>query len=233
MVARYEKYACKKYDSIVTATPYIRDKFLKINKNSIDVNNFPILGEFNSDVAWSKKSNEVCYVGGFSKVRGIKEIVKAIGLTENIKLNLAGFFNAKDIEEEVRALKEWNNVNELGYLNRNGVAELYKKSKAGLVTLHPIVNYLDALPVKMFEYMAAGIPVICSNIKLWEDIIKEEDCGVCVDPFDSNAIALAIEAIIANPERSEQMGKNGRRAALEKYNWSKEEEKLVKLYKNI
>ena len=32
------------------------------------------------------------------------------------------------------------------------------------MTLHPVINYLDALPIKMFEYMAAGIPVIASDI---------------------------------------------------------------------
>lgn len=49
------KYACKKFYYIIIITPYIKDKFLKINKNSCEINNFPILGELLSNISWKKK----------------------------------------------------------------------------------------------------------------------------------------------------------------------------------
>lgn len=229
----YEKYACKKFDYIITATPYIKDKFLKINKNSIDINNFPILGELSNETAWNEKSDEVCYVGGIALIRGIKEMVKAMEYTNNIRLNLAGSFSEKDIEDEVKGYKGWDNVNELGFLDRKGVFDLYKKSKAGIVTLHPIINYLDALPVKMFEYMATGLPVISSDIKLWKDIIEGNNCGICVNPFEPEEIANAIEYIISHPQEAQQMGQNGKKAVIEKYNWNVEEKKLLSLYSEL
>lgn len=94
----YEKIKMPKFDAIITATPYIRDKFLKINKNSVDINNFPILGELANDTSWTEKKNEVCYVGGIAQIRGIKEVVKAMELIE-AKLNLAGVFSEKPVEE--------------------------------------------------------------------------------------------------------------------------------------
>lgn len=229
----YEKYTCKKFDYIITATPYIRDKFLKINKNSIDINNFPILGELSNDIPWNEKRNEVCYVGGIARIRGIKEIVKAMQYTSGIKLNLAGEFSEKDVEKEVKSYSEWKKVNELGFLGRNEIVELYKYSKVGLVTLHPIINYLDALPIKMFEYMAAGLPVISSNITLWKEIIDDAQCGICVNPLDVKEIGNAIEYIINNPIIAEQMGQNGKKAVIEKYNWAMEEKKLFEVYKEL
>lgn len=60
----------------------------------------------------------------------------------------------------------------LGWLDRAGVKQVLNDSVAGLVTLHPVINYLDSLPVKIFEYMATGLPVIASNFPLWKEIIE-------------------------------------------------------------
>ena len=86
------------------------------------------------------------------------------------------------------------------------------------------------MPNKLFEYMAAGLPVVASNFPLWKEIIEGNECGLCVDPLDPRAIAQAIEHLIINPGEAQRMGENGQRAVLEKYNWEKESVKLLKLY---
>lgn len=229
----YEKQSCKKFDYIVTATPYIKDKFLLINSNSIDINNFPILDELSNSLSWSDKKDEVCYLGGMATIRGTREIVKAIGMTKTTRLNLAGKFSEKELEREVKSYPEWSQVNELGFLDRHGIYEVLSRSQAGLVTLHPIINYVDALPVKMFEYMAAGVPVISSDIELWRGIIEGNSCGVCVDPFDSKEIAEAIEYIVSHSKEAEEMGENGKKAVIKKYNWGIEEQKLFEVYRKL
>ncbi len=232
-VGWYESYACKKFDAIVAATPYIKEKFLHINSSSVDINNFPIVEELANKTAWSMKKDEVCYIGAIAKVRGIKELVGAIGQIGTVRLNLAGRFSEQSVEVEVRAYKGWSSVNELGFLDRADVADILSRSKAGVVTLHPISNYLDALPVKMFEYMAAGLPVVSSDIELWQEIVEQSDCGICVDPLSPEAIAEAISYIINNPKEAEEMGKNGKKAVLERYNWHMEEVKLYRLYEEL
>jgi len=229
----FERLVCTKFDAIIAATPFIRDKFLSINKMTVDVNNFPILDELSNTTDWLEKHNEVAYVGGIAKIRGIEEIVLSIDDTKNVRLNLAGEFSEKDVEEKVKSHSSWSKVNELGFLNRQQVNELLSRSKAGLVTLHPVINYIDALPVKMFEYMAAGLPVIASDFPLWRDIVEGNNCGLCVDPLDPKAIGEAIQYIIEHPEEAERMGKNGRKTVEEKYNWSIEEQKLLVLYEEL
>ncbi|NMP04257.1 glycosyltransferase family 4 protein [Pseudoalteromonas arctica] len=231
----YESFLCKRIDAVVAATPFIRDKFLKINSTTVDINNFPKVEEFiNIDTANFSQRESCCYIGGITKVRGIYEIVAAMELSKaNGNLLLAGNFLEKQVQNEVVELAGWTKVDELGWLNREGIQSVLGHSFAGLVTLHPIENYKDALPVKMFEYMASGIPVIASNIPLWKEIVETDNCGICVDPYSSNEISDAMNFLAHNLEIAKQMGARGRNAVLEKYNWRIEEAKLLQLYSTL
>jgi glycosyltransferase involved in cell wall biosynthesis len=82
----------------------------------------------------------------------------------------------------------------------------------------------------MFEYMAAGIPVIASDFKLWRTIVDGAECGVCVDPMEPAAIADAIDFLVRNPEVARRMGRNGREAVKTQFNWDNEELKLIRFY---
>lgn len=229
----YENKIAKKCDGIISATPFIRDRFLSINSNTIDINNFPITEELLIDYDYSKKTeNNICYVGGITKTRGIKELVTSISNID-CKLLLAGNFLEENLRDETTQLNGWKKVAEQGYLNRNEVKELYKKSKIGIVTLHPIINYIDSLPVKMFEYMAAGIPVIASDFSLWENIVETNNCGICVNPLKPAEIANAISYLLNNPEEAQIMGINGQKLIKEKYNWKIEEKKLLSFYNQL
>lgn len=234
MAACYERFACPRLDGIIGATPFIRDKFLRMNPQTVDVSNFPLLDELDGDVQWANKHAEVCFVGGLDTIRGAREIVRACELLRTpTRLNLAGRFSEAALKKEVRAFAGWSRVNDHGFLDRGGVRDVLGRSLAGLVTSHPIGNFLQGLPIKMFEYMAASIPVIASNISSWRDIIEGNDCGLCVDPFDPLAIARAIDYLAMHPEHAERMGQNGRKAVMEKYNWPVQAAKLTDFYRRI
>ena len=151
----------------------------------------------------------------------------------NARLQLAGVFNEKVVEQQVCATQGWSQVDALGFVGREGVRDLLSRCVAGLVTFLPSPNHIDAQPNKMFEYMSAGIPVIASEFPLWKEMIEENQCGICVDPLDPKAIADAIDYLVTHPLEAEQMGRNGRKAVLEIYNWPMEEVKLLSLYKSL
>ncbi len=229
--ALFESYACKRFDGVIAATPFIRDKFLAIHPNTVDINNFPKLGELATDVEWGNKQAEVCYVGGIAKIRGIAEVSQAMGLVQTkARLNLCGGFSEPGVEQSVKAMPGWKRVNEFGFVDRSGVRDALSRSVAGLVTFHPLPNHVDAQPNKMFEYMSAGIPVIASDFPLWREIIQGNDCGLLVNPLDPAAIAKAIDYLVSNPAEAQRMGANGRKAVNERYNWAIEEQKLFAFY---
>jgi glycosyltransferase involved in cell wall biosynthesis len=233
--AVYERWACRQLDAVIAATPFIREKFAAMGVRTVDINNYPLLGELaTGEVDWRKKQNQVCYVGGIGRIRGILEMVQAMGVVQSgARLQLAGAFSEPDVQAEAQGEAGWRHVDMLGWLDRVGVRNTLARSVAGLVTLHPVINYIDALPVKMFEYMATGVPVIASNFPLWREIVEGNECGLCVDPLDPLAIAQAIDYLVTHPQEVERMGRNGQRAVAEKYNWTIEEAKLLQFYAGL
>lgn len=172
------------------------------------------------------------YIGGITKVRGSHEMIAAINLTvnSNTRLQLAGAFQPIGLRQELEALEGWAKVDFLGWIDRQETAALLGRVRAGLVVLNPTRAYLDSLPVKLFEYMAVGLPVIASDFPLWRDIVDGAGCGLLVDPKDPKAIARAMDWILDNPQEAEEMGRRGQRAVEEIYNWPAEAAKLVAFY---
>lgn len=231
----YEQYACSKLDGvIVAAEPVIKAKFLAINTKTEDINNYPKLEEL-ADITESRRiQNQICYVGSITRVRGIVEMVKAIHLTKtDCQLVIAGNFADSGLEAEVKSLPGWSKVKFLGYVDRVGIREIMETSSLGLVTLHPTDSYLNSMPIKMFEYMCSGIPVVSSNFPLWQSIIHDSQSGRLVDPLDPNDIAAAIDYYLSDKAASLKAGQNGREFVLEKYNWANEERKLFKFYDDV
>ncbi|MBS4192616.1 glycosyltransferase family 4 protein [Bacillus sp. FJAT-49705] len=232
IVDLFEKNTSRMFDLIVCATPHISEKFEKYNTERISIRNYPKIEKIvESSKSNIHKRNDVCYIGGLSAGRGLYTMEEAIHYT-SCSLNLAGvFFNQVDKARFIDDKTE--KVKYLGYLERKEINDLLKDSLAGLVVLEGSEAFKYSLPVKMFEYMSAGIPVICSDFPLWREIIEKHKCGFCVDPKDAKAIGAAINYLNDNPEEAEQMGRNGRSAVETEYNWETESEKLINAYNNL
>ena len=233
-IKKYESRVAHKFDAVVAATPIIQQKFELYGVRAISVCNFPLISGMPE-----KKANlfegdfTLTYVGGISEGRGILTILDVIEEL-SCKLNLAGKFFNKKIESQVKSHPAWDkHVVWHGYIKSSEFSSVLAKSNVGLVLLKPFKSYQEALPVKMFEYMNAGIPIIASNFKLWKQIMKESNCGVCVDPNNNYEIISAIKEFICDPRMTSELGANGRNAVLSKYNWNIEKAKLIELYKSL
>jgi len=232
----FEKLMARVLDAVVVATEGIAEKFAQLKP--IVIHNYPDLGMLPNPSTRRGEGNEkvLVYVGGISKIRGAIEMVKALEHLNpawDIRLDLLGKFEPPDLEQELQALPGYQRVRFLGWLPWSAAWKHAQITFAGLVLFHPAPNHTNSLPNKLFEYMAAGLPVVASNFPLWKEIVEGNRCGITVDPLDPKAIAQAIEYLLTHPEEARRMGENGRRAVEEKYNWEKEAEKLLALYKEL
>lgn len=229
----FENIVARRLDYVFTATPFIRDRFAKINRQSTDINNFPLLSELLDETDWNTKANEVCYIGGITQIRGSEQLVDSMELLPEVRLNLAGNYSPASFEKLLKSKPGWKQVNEYGFVSRKETAEIMAKSRVGIVTFLPLPNHVDAQPNKMFEYMSAGIPVIGSDFPLWKDILVKNDCGICVDPENPEAIAAAVKTLFTDPEKAKAMGQNGRKAVMDHYNWSAQASRMVAIYDEL
>lgn len=220
----FELLAAKMFTRIVTVTPQITARFAK--NNTTEVRNYPRLDEF-SLVTQSNLPQSLCYSGLITKERGLYEMLNVAEATKTL-LYLAGNF----IDDQT--LPSGNcHTQHLGFLTRDKLTALYRQSFAGLALLHPGPTFNTSLPIKLFEYMAAGIPVIASDFPLWRAIIEKHNCGFCVNPFNLSMICEKINYLKTHPQTAREMGARGREAVVNYYNWQIEFKKLLLLYQHL
>lgn len=231
--ALYEKYELlivKKLDCLIAATPHIANRFANLNIHVDYVRNFPVVEDIAMDNAdYYERKNIACYAGGITEQRGILEIILAMGKC-NGKLILAGVVE-EEFAEKIKQCKGYDKTKFVGFLNRKQINELYYESRIGLCVLRNTPNHVNALAIKLFEYMAAGIPIICSNFPLWVDVVENNECGICVDPENIDEIAEKMEYLFTHPDIAKRMGDNGKKIVSEKFNWNNEKERLFEQYR--
>jgi len=234
-MAFVERIAGQLLSAVVVATPKIAEHFP--NSKTIIVHNYPIKDELilPSVVPYCDRLNVFVYAGVIARNRGIVEIVRAFECNDlcEAKLDLAGAVSSEEFLDTLKALPGWRSVNFHGQVSRRKVADLLGHARAGLVLHHPIPNEINAKPIKLFEFMATGLPVIASDFPPLRKIIESADCGLLVEPLNSAAIAEAMRWILDHPSEAEMMGLRGQRMVGKEFNWENESLKLLSLYDKL
>jgi glycosyltransferase involved in cell wall biosynthesis len=229
LIMLIEKSISHRLSAIVTVTQSINKRFSDQNRQCFIINNYPDLKKFKASQV--KNRSGVCYIGSISPERGLEMILQSL-VSTNIEFHLAGKFDSEEFKNKLMAHPGWSKVIYYGLVDAEKAISIVKGSCAGLVIYLPVPNHLEAQPNKMFEYMAAGIPVIASDFPLWREIIEGNSCGICVNPLNPKEISNAIELLYDNPDMANTMGQNGMKAVNTTFSWKTEEQKLFEIYSN-
>lgn len=234
----FEDCACKYFDCVIFPCPINgKHPFEGRVENTVFINNVPLLTEncTEKDIVQNRsKETVVCCVGSLTRNRGIEQLVDAC-FNSNVKLILAGNFQPENFYDDLTQKEAFQCVEYRGFCSRTEVMKIYSESDFGASNLLDVGQYREAenLPTKVYEYMMNGLPVIVSNFLYSVKMIEGYECGICVNPNDSEEIARAIRYLSENNEKAKKMGFNGRKLIEEKFNWKIEEKKLFEIYSKI
>ncbi|MBN2487368.1 MAG: glycosyltransferase, partial [Bacteroidales bacterium] len=240
-IKAWEIKKSKSADYIIAAYPKIEghfQKYLKNKPNTIIYNFTTLVPKQNKGI---EKKYDVIYIGAINKNRGIFEIVRTADILKkqgrNLKFLVLGPFHNKKLESQVKNLIAklgLQNCIELhkpvAYLK---VEEFLAQSRIALSVFLPVSVYFYAVQIKTFEYMANGLPIVCSNFGTVKTFVEESNSGIPVNPLKPVEIANAIAYLCDNPDKYSEMSDNGIEAVQNVFNWEQMETKLLNIYSKL
>jgi glycosyltransferase involved in cell wall biosynthesis len=246
---RYSKLSFKRSKKVLAYTPAMihdpisQDKLVLVTA-AADVE------KFRPDLAKRKvirkkyglqDSLVIGYVGTFAEWHGIKELIDAsvrvIEHFPNVKFLMVGpyFENARKLVAERGVTARFVFTGPVPYVD---VPSYINAADILLAPYNPARSELRrkygiGSPLKLFEYMACGKPVVTTSVSPIDQVIQNGKNALIVPPGDSAALASAIISLAQNPQHKKELGKAAREEVVKRYSWKSFAIKLDRLLKQV
>lgn len=228
----YEKKAIKKLSGCISVDANIVERLSRHNPNTVQITNYPFLPKIPNYLT----DGYICYAGSpesYAQYEFISALSKAT--FKNPYYLITNLNDASIVR--CKTLPSWNKVVTSTYMPYEELEIIYSKTTLGMSLAYPDIGtdyWNGAVGItKFFEFLAYGIPIICSSFKIWKDIIDKYKCGVYVDPYSIEEISKELNNLLSDPVKLKTMSKNARMAAEKEFNWNTQEIVLSNFYKKI
>ena len=256
-----ETLVARRIDGVVTVNEHMAARFHRRGARAVAVHNYPResgvggrravtphpLAALRAGAARrthsprpGQASHVVAYVGLLTPDRGLATVYQAAQLLRarlpEATVRVIGRVDWSELPPEIpRDPAAWTaaGVELAGTIPAEDVSAALDEAAVGWIPWLDTANNRYTIPLKLLEYMAAGRPVVASEIGFIAEIVRESGCGVLVPPGDAGAHAQALADLLGNPEERRRMGAAGRAAVRARYTWATEGEKLVRLYQDV
>lgn len=234
-----QAFAGRHFSALITANDEIAAHAAGLNERTVTIGNFPRMEDIPSDPEFTTEryaKSQVVDFGGIGRRTCTPSVVQALSLLPQdcpARLLLAGSIESGSSITNVMQSPGWERVDFLGKLTRSQTLSALMNASVALVLFSRNRNHLGVGSNRLFEAMAAGVPVLTSNFPKWRELIESIGCGLTVDPDDPQAIAEALEYLCSNPTVCREMGQRGHDAVRTGLNWDREKVKLLSLYASL
>ncbi len=239
---RYESEMCNNADNIITVVDEARHRLVKagvqgkkiaVVSNTLNLTHFSL-----PKIKQDPNIFTIVYAGGINKHRGLQNIIRGLQFIDKgakklqfIILGVGSYLN--ELKKISKNIGVYNMIDFIGWVPYVEMQKYILKSDLCVIP-HEKNDHTDStIPHKLFQYMFAGKPVISSNCNPITRILNECKCGYVYKFNDPNDFAVKVSEIYNNNELYIKMSKNGRACVENKYNWEKDKEYLLSIYKTI
>lgn len=243
MIELWELRCARQYDEIITCEDKVADHFEQtVPREKIScIHNYSSLDPDHYASADSAKLYDVIYSGGVVPQKGIRELIDSIALVKKLHPDVKALIigpvlnNAfRDlIQDKIKKLDLQQNVILHDPVPFAGIHRYYLQCRMGMCNWYPNRKNSISIPVKIFEYMAMGLPVIMTEKGVAAVYINEYRTGLLVNPYSPREIADAILRLLKDRSLYDQLSRNGTRAVREKYNWQKEKPRFLEVFARL
>lgn len=236
LIGFYYRNTLKKFVAIFSVSPNMVSDLKKYTEKVYLVPNYPSVNGIQIRTDYNSIKNEFIYQGTVYSISNQKIIVTALQQMKNsTHYKIIGKLS-EDLKNDIRKLDIKKMVNIYGWISPEELNDHMFTSLAGLVVLdYSVVCCYEEGQLgsnKIFEYMKMGLPVICTDFKLWKELIIDKyNCGIAIPPQNVDKMKEAMEYIISHRDEAIQMGIRGQEAILKEFNWERYEKEFVNRYK--
>jgi len=227
LVATWEWITAHIWDGIITADPEVMKRFewKSADRRSV-IYNFPNLSAFLVKPI-KRKVYDVVYVGGLSIPRGTILLARAVKMLRDrgykYQVLLIGNYINSETEVELNSFLSQHNMKDqftiTGYLPYKEAMHCLSSAKVGVIPFEKgIKKYESNIPSKMFDYWAAGLPILVTSFKSVELFIKNGENGLLIPAGSVEKLADALHYLLIHPDVAEKMAKTGQKQVFERWN---------------
>lgn len=244
-VARVEQWAIRRVDHILVVVEESRERLTELGVSGdriTIVSNTPSKSRPASLAHPSRGERSgglhLVYLGLLEAPRGIGTLIEAIARCRDrgldVRATIIGDGRERALfEEKARALALLDReVVFLGYVPYEDALDIVASADVGVIPHFSNDSWNSTIPNKLFDYMAAGIPVLTADARPAARVVRQSGCGVVFESGNADAMASAIESL-ADPEFRRRCGANGRQAIQDRYNWEIDAQRLLEAVEKV
>ena len=225
LLSFWMKYSLRLFNAVFTVSDDIVNYLHKWKiKRVYLLGNFPVVNKeyFLSYEEYISRENRILYFGLIYDISRQEIFLDALSKFDNVDYLIAGLFNNNEYRDNIEKNDKWKDVEFINGFRKSQLIEFINRS-----TISNVLRDFSNLGspngsmgiIKIFESMEAALPIICSDVPVYRDMMKKYKCGVLVDPNNSKQIEDAIRLLTTDKKLAYEMGQNGRKAVIEEYSW--------------